>query len=111
MTVIYILGIAIIMLIGINILSALLPAILGNHFISFFGRSYTKRPESLFDKGLNIVFYLMHGIPYFFYIHFMKKHSYWRARFLFGVWTIFFIIVCIIVMILLSLFLELLGFS
>ncbi|ERN54913.1 hypothetical protein [Alkalihalophilus marmarensis] len=110
MLIIYFLGIALIMLITLNILSALMPAIFGNHFISFFGRAYTKRPETTFDKGLNIVFYLMHGIPYFFYIHFMKKYSYWRARLVFGAWTIGFILICIIILILVSLLLESLGF-
>ncbi|WP_368504948.1 hypothetical protein AB3N04_04680 [Alkalihalophilus sp. As8PL] len=106
MIVIYILGIIVVMLIAINLLSGLLAGFFGNHFISFFGRSYTKNPTSTFDRVLNVVFYAMHGVPYFFYVHFMKKHNYWKARLFYLLWLVIFVPICAIIMGSVGLFLE-----
>ncbi|MED1602695.1 hypothetical protein [Alkalihalophilus marmarensis] len=110
MTFILIVGIGIAMLIVANIITGFLIGVFGNDFHSFFGRAYTKKPQSSFDKGLNIAFYIMHAIPYFQYTNFMKKHSYWKARLMYGLWLLFFIPISIIIAIMIGLFLEWLGF-
>ncbi|WEG17855.1 hypothetical protein PQ478_05005 [Alkalihalophilus pseudofirmus] len=110
MAFILIVGIGIAMLIVANIITGLLIGVFGNDFHSFFGRAYTKNPRSTFDKGLNNVFFVMHAIPYFSYISYMKKHSYWKARMLYLIWLFGFNLLCIIVAVIIGLFLEVLGY-
>lgn len=105
-TVLYIISIVIMLIIFVQLNSGMLTALIGNDFVSFTNRSYVKKPISAFDKTLNFVFFIFHGVPDYFYKLFMRRTSYWKARFYFLGWFFIFSTFCMVIFFVLGYFVE-----
>ncbi|WP_368504947.1 hypothetical protein AB3N04_04675 [Alkalihalophilus sp. As8PL] len=76
---------------------SLFAALIGNRAVSFMEFMYTTNPETGYDRFMNGIFYVLYGVPHYFYKKFMINHSYGKARVLFFIWMLgFFILFCIL---------------
>ncbi|WEG17858.1 hypothetical protein PQ478_05020 [Alkalihalophilus pseudofirmus] len=91
---------------SIQLAMTLVANLIGNWAIQFMERSYFKNPNSSFEKGMNFVFYALYGLPHYVYTKLMIRYTYWKARFLFFLWSIAFFVFSFILIVIFGLFME-----
>ncbi|ERN54908.1 hypothetical protein [Alkalihalophilus marmarensis] len=102
----FIVYLAIVSILTVQMSVSILAAIFGDQAISFMEHTYTKNAESGYDRFLNIVFYLFYGVPHYFYKKFMIKYPREKARFIYFNWMLGFVLIVFIVGISVTLLVE-----
>ncbi|OLS34010.1 hypothetical protein BTR22_19545 [Alkalihalophilus pseudofirmus] len=88
----FIVYLAFVSILTVQMSVSILAAIFGDQAVSFMEHTYTKNAESGFDRFLNIVFYLLYGFPHHFYKKFMIKYPRIKARIIYFIWMLGFVL-------------------
>ncbi|WP_368504946.1 hypothetical protein AB3N04_04670 [Alkalihalophilus sp. As8PL] len=107
----YFLSVSIGFVLAVQLGMTLAANLVGNLAITFMEQTYTKNPKRLYEKLMNIVFYALYSIPHFFYTKLMLKLPYWKARVAFLIWSLFFVFLSLVLLVIYDLILDWLGIN
>ncbi|OLS34014.1 hypothetical protein BTR22_19565 [Alkalihalophilus pseudofirmus] len=96
-------------IISVQLGMTLAANLIGNGAVNFMERSYFKHPRSTFEKLMNIVFYVLYGVPHYMYTRLMTRYTYWKARVLFLLCSILLIFIVFILIVIFGLIVDLIA--